>query len=369
MDYRNLWKLRLKQDGLVKIKLLLLLLPVFLLSCSRKPAAQTQAQPQPGGQPHLPFNVSAVETPQAKEISSIGQQMRDLLTAKDYKGLDALAKKFRDSKECYAGGYWKLYYVYESLELTDDDPDAAWTARLEALADWVGADPESITARVAMADEMVCFAWKGRGLGYANEIPESHWKLFFQRLNETVQILNAAKQLEEKCPVWWSVMLQAEMGLQVERSQHDATFNEAITAWPDYTPFYISQAYYLLPRWYGAPGEWENDLKKSSDRIGGDDGDVLYARVVWSMQEFSTNIFKEYEIPWNRVNAGYQIIEKRFPDSLAIENEAAHFACLAGDGQSARKYFDQTQGQMVSSCWDSEDEFVGFAKWAYGVPQ
>jgi Domain of unknown function (DUF4034) len=231
----------------MKIKLFMLLLPVVLLSCSRKPSAQTQAQsqPQPGGQPHLPFNITIVETPQVKETSSIQKQVRDLLAAKDYNGLDALAKNFRDSKECYSGGYWKLYYVYDALKLSDDDPDTAWTARLEEIADWVRADPDSITARVAMADEMASFAWKARGLGGADEIPESHWKTFFQRLNETVLILNAAKHLKEKCPGWYAVMLEAEMGLQVDRSQHDATFREAITTWPDYTPFYVSRAYYL----------------------------------------------------------------------------------------------------------------------------
>ncbi len=292
-----------------------------------------------------------------------------MLTAKDYNGLDALAKNFRDSKECYAGGYWKLYYVYDALKLSDDDPDTAWTARLEAIADWVRADPDSITARVAMADEMASFAWKARGLGGADEIPESHWKTFFQRLNETVLILNAAKHFKEKCPGWYAVMLEAEMGLQVDRSQHDATFHEAITTWPDYTQFYVSRAYYLLPRWYGAPGEWENDLEKSSDGIGGDDGDMLYARVVWSMQDFSTNIFKEYHVSWNRVNTGYGAIEKHFPDSLATENRAAHLAVLADDAEAARKYFDQTQGGVETNCWDSVDEYVGFAKWAYGVPQ
>lgn len=48
------------------------------------------------------------------------------------------------------------------------------------------------------------------------------------------------------------------------------------------------------------------------------------------------------------------------------ENEAAKLACLAGDSQAARKYFDQTHGEVDTNCWYSGDEFVGFANWAYG---
>jgi hypothetical protein len=362
----------------MKIKLLLLLLPVFLLSCSRKPSAQqTSAEQNASEKPAaqntaapspscFPYNVSIVEPSQTKEINSIKQQVLSLLAARDYNGLDALAKKFRDSKECYADGYWKLSYVYYAFDLPDDASDADWTARFQALHDWIDNDPDSITPRVAMADQMVSFAWKARGIGYANEIPQSHVQAFFQRLNEAVQILEAAKKLKEQCPKWWSVMMSAELGLQVDRAQYDATFHGAITAWPDYTPLYVNRAYYLLPRWYGAEGEWEKDLADNADRMGGDDGDMLYARVVWAMHGYQGNIFKRYKLSWPRVNTGFEAIEKRYPDSLSIKNAAANLASLALDTQSARKYFDQTQGQVDTNCWDSLNEYVGFANWAYG---
>lgn len=357
----------------MKTKILLLLLPVLLLSCSRNPSADKttpeQSSTHSKAQSGLPFKISIIETPQKKEIHSIKQQVRTMLAARDYNGLDALAKKFRDSKECYADGYWELYYLYQALELPDDASDADWNARLQALHDWIDKDPDSITARVAMADEMASYAWKARGVGYSNEIPESHWNPFFQRLNETVQILNAAKKLKEPCPVWWTVMMQAELGLQVDRSQYDATFNKAITAWPDYTPLYISRAYYLLPRWYGKQGEWEKDLADSADKIGGDDGNVLYARVVWAMDQFSGNIFKQYQVSWPHVDAGFEIINKRFPDSPEIKNSAARLASLALDPAAARKYFDLTRGEVDTNSWDSLDEYIGFANWAYGSSQ
>ena len=98
---------------------------------------------------------------------------------------------------------------------------------------------------------------------------------------------------------------------------------------------------------------------------------MLYARVVWDMHQFvySTNIFKEYKLSWDRVNEGLNLIEERFPNSLAVKNEGARLAVLARDQPSAKKYFDETKGQVDMDCWQSQDDFIRFADMAYGVSQ
>lgn len=364
----------LNMVGTMRRTLICLLLPLLVVSCSKKAtnAAGSQSQNQNATPAAgLPFTVTVVETSETKEISAITNQVAALFADKKYDDLDALAKKLRDSKEAYADGSWKLASVYQGLELPDEAPDAAWTARFSALRDWIKSKPESITARVAMARELVDFGWKARGTDYANKVSEASWKLFFQRLNEAVTTLTSAKTLKEQCPVWWSVLLQSELGLQVKRAQYDATFAAATKAWPDYAPFYFKRANYLLPRWNGTEGEWEKDLANSADKVGGEEGDILYARVVWDMHQFiySTNIFKEYQLSWNRVNTGFEAIEKHFPGSLAVKNEAARLAVLARDKAAATKYFDQTAGQVDLTCWDSKDDFVQFANMVYGVGQ
>jgi hypothetical protein len=358
----------------MKVKIICFLLPLFLLSCSKKPtdANGTQSQNQSVSPPtSLPFKVTVVETPEEEEINDISNQAAALLSAKDYDKLDELAKKYRDSRESYADGTWKLFNVYNGLNLSVKASDAEWTDHFSILRDWINARPNSITARVAMSQELVNFAWKARGGDYANTVSDENWKLFFQRLNEAVDVLNAAKILKEQCPYMWSVLLQAELGLQVDRSKYDATFNAATKAWPDYTPYYFRRVTYLMPRWNGTAGELENDLGKSADKIGGEDGDMLYAQVVWYAHQWfsSTNIFKEYNLSWNRVNTGLEIIEKHFPDSLAVKNEAARLAVLASDEQSAKKYFDQTQGKVDLDCWESQDDYVRFADLVYGCTQ
>ena len=358
----------------MKYKIICLLVPLFLLSCSKKPAASNaptlrQSSPPTTGLPFEPILVEPVET---KENHDLKSQAAALLGARDFDKLDALAKSLRDSKECYADGQWKLFHFYNGLNFPSGATDSEWTKHLAILRDWIKAKPDSITARVALADGLIQYGWKARGTGYANTVTDENLKLLFQRLNEAVTVLNQAAALKEKCPRWWAVMLAADLGLQVPRPKYDATFSAAIQAWPDYNSFYSVRANFLLPRWYGAEGELEKDLEKSSDKIGGEAGDMVYAQVVWGLHHLvvdATNIFREYSLSWERTDKGLEAIEKHYPDSLAVKNEGAHLAMLAHDRPAAKKYFDQTKGEIDLSEWPSTNVYIRAANLVYGDAQ
>lgn len=236
------------------------------------------------------------------------------------------------------------------------------------MQNWILAKPESLTARISFARFLRNYAWHARGNGYADTVTDKNWQLFGQRLNQAVEVLNNAKSFKETCPVYWSTMLGVALGLQVSKEQFNTIFNQAIQAEPDYAYYYRTRAVFLLPRWYGEQGEWEKDLAQSADRIGGDNGDMIYAQVVWEINHYgsSGNVFDENKlISWERVDRGFAVIEKLFPDSLAAKNERFHLAALAGD-KNARKYFEQTEGKVDLSDWNAKGEFIDAANWAFG---
>jgi tetratricopeptide (TPR) repeat protein len=354
----------------MKNKTVYLILPLFLLSCSKK-ESQTNSSSQDqviAPSATLPFQVTIVETPEIKEVNDISNQVITLLVNKDYDKLDDLAAKYRSSKECYVNGVWKLGYFYKGLDLSDETSDAQCEARFSDLRSWIQAKPDSITPRVALANDLVSYAWKARGSGWASTVSNDGWQLFGQRLNEAVETLNEAKSVKEECPCWWSVRLQTILGLQGDRTQYEDVFNQAIKVYPDYKPFYFKRAIYLLPRWSGSKGEWESEITKVADQIGGDNGDIFYAQAVWYMHDNAgfDNIFTENQLSWTRVDKGFVDIEKQFPDSLAAKNERAYLGVLACDAPTARKYFDQTEGKVDLSVWNSTNDFIKFANWAYG---
>jgi Domain of unknown function (DUF4034) len=357
----------------MKGKFILFLIPLLLLGCSKK---QSEAQPHITNQTSsgLPFEITVVETPETRGQKAINNEASQLFFTKDYDKLEALAALYRSSKERYADGAWKLQFLYESIDSINTrseriwgQSDVVWANRRQEIQDWINAKSNSITARIAMASFLRNYAWEARGGGYANTVSDEAWRRFSERLNQAAEVLSGAKNLNEKCPFYWSSAMGIGRGLQVTRTQFNDLFNEAIQAEPDFEDYYNLRAIFLLPRWYGDEGEWEKDLAQSADRIGGEDGDMLYAQVVWGVHHYdvSGNFFQENPgISWDRVDRGFNVIEKRFPDSLAAKNERAYLAALEGDKQKARDYFIQTQGKVDLSIW-REAEFTDRANWAF----
>jgi hypothetical protein len=345
---------------------ILFLLPLLLFGCSKK---QTEAERRASIQPlpALPFQITVVDTPEVKEINDTSNYVATLLASKDYDKLDKLAAEYRTSKECYANGTWKLMSVYAGFELPDNADGAAWLSRQNAIQNWIQAKPESVTARIALAKFLTEYAWNARGSGYENTVTDEGWRLFAERLNESAKILNEAKELKETCPVYWSTLMRVGLGLQISKEQFNNIFHQAIAATPDFSYYYQRRAIFLLPRWYGDEGEWEKDLAESADQVGGEQGDLLYARVVWNMHLYGEyDVFNGNKISWDRVDRGFATILKQFSDSLAAKNERAHLAAIAGDKENAKKYFIATDGKVDLSQWAAKGEFVDAANWAFG---
>ena len=356
----------------MKTELTILLLPLMLLSCSKqKPSAGSQASTKSSvASTVLAPKITLVEGPETIEQNQIKNEALTLFTNKDYAGLEALASKYRASKEQYANGYWKLALVYNGLEPAREASDAVWQARIKQVKDWIKARPASVMPRIALGRLLTSYAWKARSSSYADKVKEEDWKLFFARLKEAQEGLKQAKQLQEKCPVFWSSLQLIALGSQFEKPQYNAIFTQAIQEFPDYEYYYNARATYLLPRWYGAEGEWEKDLAKSADRVGGQGGDVLYAQVIWDMNHYggsgmAADVFEKDKLAWERVDQGFESILKRFPDSLMAKTERAYLAGLAGDKAKARSYFMETKGNVDLTQWEDRETFDKFLEWTF----
>jgi len=314
----------------------------------------------------LPYPVVIAGSEEDEEMDAIADQARALFQAKDFVKLDAYFQKLRNSKEQFANGSWKFRFAYCGICPAETASETDWEVHFAKLQEWTNAQPFSVSARVAMADAFVSYAWKARGSGWANDVSQIGWILFNSRLTEASRILVQARSLKERCPYMWSVMFRTELGLSTDRKIFDANFQRAVAAWPNYTPFYQGRAWYFLPRWNGENGEWEADLGKSADALGGDEGDILYAREAWAMHQsrLFSNIFNDTNISWPRVNKGLAALEKQFPNSLQTLSEHAYLAALAEDAATTHKYLTLIQGNVDLTIWGTRDTFLHCANWS-----
>jgi len=327
------------------------------VSNSQPPKQTSRVAPSPAALGR-PAQLTLVETTENKERLEIRAKSLAVLNAQQYDELDTLARKYRSSKECYADGIWKLKEVYEGLVPDESESDARWERRLAAIRVWVKAKPESITARVALADVLISYAWKARGSGYANTVSQNGWNLFRERLKESVQVLNDSKNFKETCPRWWSNMLSASLGLGVERQTYEAVFKEAVKSEPANAGYYVQMAHYLLPRWHGKPNDISVFLKNAADQIGGDDGDTLYAQVSWYLQGIEGNVFDNCNLSWERADHGFQVLEKRFPNSPLVQNGRAYIAVIGCPKTLLpRRLVAGLMGNIDPKTWTSKENF------------
>jgi hypothetical protein len=309
------------------------------------------------------FQIEETQTDIEKEQANARTKAWIYLNNKKYDELDALAESYRVSKKSSPIGNWMLLSVYSGIDgeiLGCRSTEQQWNDLQKLIEAWVAAKPGSATARVAQSRFWINYAWYARGGGYSDSVSEQSWKDFTERLNKASTLLVQAQQIQEKCPVYWSTAQQIGLGLGVGKANYDHLFQQARTNVIGYDSIYAARATYLLPRWYGDEGEWQKDLAHWADLCGGEEGDVLYARVVWWMAGMrdTRDSLKNHSLSWGRVEKGLNVLEKRYPDNLTVISVHAKLAEMAGKPEVAHDYMLKTRGKVDSAVWGSNEEFT-----------
>jgi hypothetical protein len=315
------------------------------------------------------FTPVIVENEQAQASAEIKKRALAFLEAGDFAALDAMAREFRASQITFASGGRHLNLFYGALDLDNDAPEAECEARLGLLRRWFESDVESITARVAMAKALVSYAWHARGTDWASEVKPEAWPLVYQRVTEANRILEAARDLPEKCPYWYVTWLTKSMLSGDDQQRYDEIFAEAVREYPSYMRIYWMKVWRLEEKWYGKRGDWEAFAKESADRLGGEEGDIFYARLIWYVHDTRLygNPVAESALDWERTKRGFEAIRRQYPDSLLALSE---FCALSGFApknarKQMRQLFEDLGNRVDLQTWKKVEYFVRDRRWAY----
>lgn len=286
----------------------------------------------------------------------------DLISEK-FDDLDRMAAQLRREKSRFPGGEWKLVYFYSALdkpELTDKDT----LEHLAHLRHWIAQRPESITARVALATSLHRWAWVARGNGMAGTVTQEGWKLFGERIQESMSVLAAAANLHEQCPQWYSEMMIVGLAQSWNASQMREVFEQGIQFEPGYFRLYKQYANYLLPKWDGKPGDATAFAKTSADNLGGEEGDQIYFHIATAIIGKNGADFGVKEMDWPRIQRGYQAIAAQYGNTAWLKNEIAFMAWKFKDSAFARQQFDLIGDHWSSSVWRDRQRFDRARDWA-----
>jgi len=303
-----------------------------------------------------------------EEEAKYRRQITTYLNEWDFDQLEKAARDARTGKERLEGGIWKLIAFYDAVSnppAGEKAMRADWTNHLETVKQWVKGKPESATARIALAESYVSYSWAARGNGYANSVGQTAWDIFNEQTQLAESALIEAARLKEKCPHWYSVMIEVALAQGWDKSQARELFEDSIAFEPLYYRYYREFANFLLPKWYGAPGETEALAREVAARIGGDEGDLLYFEIA-SMVICQCESDKPPmpDLSWAKIKRGYAALGQLYGISPQKMNRFALMAYVADDRAAAQSALAKIGNDWDPHVWDSSASFKAAQAWA-----
>jgi hypothetical protein len=261
-----------------------------------------------------------------------------------------------------------LETFYDYFDFNSSTPDAYWESIASQLREWAKAYPESPTPLVALGNLYVNFGWSARGHGYADSVAQQGWKLFDERVRNAKGYLEQAAALKNQDPCAYRELINVALGLSdLPREYMEQAYERGVALEPNFVSTYRAKANYLLPRWYGSPGEWEAWLKKAADDRGGKEGEIIYAWVASAVAR------TEYEDFFHNTAADYLRMKRGFEAALGLPgkknydanlNYLCFFACIDKDRDTAESCFKRMNGHWMESIWVSSAYFNRCRTWA-----
>jgi hypothetical protein len=299
----------------------------------------------------------------ARAPESYEAKVAEILKQGRFKDLDCLADNARSSKERFAGGMWKIHAFYVgATELQGHPTEPDWQSHLKQAQRWIAERKQSVTARVALAEIYIGYAWAARGSDTSDTVTDNGWELFNQRLALAKATLDEAST-HGKCPEWFLAMQQVALGQGWDKTKATDLLRKATAFEPDYYYYYRVHAYYLLPKWNGEDGDAARFAAESADRLGGDAGDILYFQIgvgivcACDEPEFG-------HLSWPRLQAGYAQLEKKYGMAPSQLNPLALMATKSGDAATADEAFKKIGDNWDRATWMTEAYFNQNKKWA-----
>ena len=292
------------------------------------------------------------------EIARLTDVVQYSLSHDRFDALEEMAANSRQGKEKFRDGRWKIAFFYDAMRraVPDDADETTRELQVARLRNWISAHPQSVTARIALAD--VYIDWASAGPGG----PE--------KLESARKLLVEAEQMPEKCPHLYDRLLLVARLQRWDRQAFDKLFERAAAAVPDYQSIYFRMLQYLLPESHGRAGEWEDFIDRVAQLTEERHGLSFYSRTAFS-QSFDgrygprgERFFESTRVSYPKMRQGFSDWEKRFPGSRWVLNNFTWFDCIARDKETARGLFERIGDNYSEEVWGSASRYAYWRRWA-----
>ena len=196
------------------------------------------------------------------------------------------------------------------------------------LHNWIDKHPDNCQfTRIALFRLYLAYGYRARGSGFADSVTDEAWKTFYENMEKSWEVAAPLFDQENIPAEAYTCAIIAGKNLQWDREVVNEYLREAFAKYPNYHRTFAEEAVARLPRWGGKPGETEYLARFTADKLGGVEGDILYAQIARHVAKFVgwDNIDIDTRFSRERIIKGMLAITKDTEDSSIVQ-EALHLA-------------------------------------------
>jgi WD40 repeat protein len=351
--------------GRIFLKLFRLLLGLCLIFSSFARSAD---------EPHAPPNIAPLveDSPIRKRFI---EEIKGYLEQDKFDELEKMLDELRKTKPRHPNGYEKLCLFYVTIRETPWYPqENKWKSLFEHLDKWVAAKPQSVAARIALANAWSDYAHVAtyNGTYYVDEMDDSVLsdetkRLVHERLAKSQKLLEEAEQLSTKEAELYTVYIKWCEFSKKPREEMEKYFKKALEIDPTYYTAFWQKGHFVARR--GQADDWIAFVEEAAEMTKKEEGDGYYTRLVWGMYAPAGNYTPDSklfggEISWERMKQGFQDTAKKYPSSARNLNAFAYYACAAGDRATAKEAFNRIANLWDQEIWGRPGSYEKWKNWA-----
>jgi Domain of unknown function (DUF4034) len=296
-----------------------------------------------------------------------GLRIAKLVAQEDFAQLEKIAQQDRAEKGRLLGAVWKIYEFYDAAatpvtgkKLTEAD----YGLLITKIKKWVKAYPDSTTAHLALVYGYLNFAGFARGTELADKVSGSQWGDFESNTAQAKTTLLEASKLKEKDPAWYYAMLKIAHNEGWDKAHFRELFDQALAFEPNYYHYYRAYANYILPQWYGEPGELQDFADEVTSKLPEPNTSMTYFQIMSSDACYCQEALKELQnIDYPKFKRGYKNVVRLFGPTNLNANRLGFVAVIFKDQEGAHEAFADIK-RMDSEIWYTQQIFDGASAWA-----
>ena len=300
-------------------------------------------------------------------VYALHNEARQQLRNAEYDRLEATAGTLTRNLERWEDGSWPIDDFFYSF--TDDLGKrgvAGANRRLEQVEAWVSARPESGAAKLALAQVLIHKAWTHRGSGYSSTVTSDNMALFRENLERALQIVESASKAGYESPVLYKKTIWIMNALGADKDTLKDLARHSLTRYPEFYPTLITTYTTLLPRWSGKPGELQAFMEEVSADIRDTHPEVIFLAHRRFYSTLKARRYADMNFDWDSIQLGFEHYREQYHVNDEDLHIMARLACLHGDRDAAREYFDASLGNwnyLTKAVWHKKERLEGYRHW------